>query len=193
MEDYILISWLNDYIFCPYSIYLHNVYSAVDTKLYYTTAQTKGAAAHASIDGAKYSTHKDDLCGIEVYSNHYGLCGKIDLFQQNKKLLVERKRKIATIYDGYRYQLYAQYFALLEMGYEVKEICFHSLIDNKRYPVELPSGAELDKFEQVVNEVKQFNPDQIKDTLVTNIQKCRYCIYRQLCDVTDYDEDSEKC
>ena len=30
MEDYISISTLNDFIFCPYSIYLHNVYMETD-------------------------------------------------------------------------------------------------------------------------------------------------------------------
>lgn len=58
MEDYILISWLNDYIFCPYSIYLHNIYNNVDNSVYYTTAQTKGKTAHTSIDNNHYSTHK---------------------------------------------------------------------------------------------------------------------------------------
>ena len=29
-EDYISISTLNDFIFCPYSIYLHNVYMDAD-------------------------------------------------------------------------------------------------------------------------------------------------------------------
>ena len=30
MDDYIAISTLNDFIFCPYSIYLHNVYMDAD-------------------------------------------------------------------------------------------------------------------------------------------------------------------
>lgn len=32
MENYISISTLNDFIFCPYSIYLHNVYMNVVEK-----------------------------------------------------------------------------------------------------------------------------------------------------------------
>ncbi len=34
-EDYISISTLNDFIFCPYSIYLHNVYMESDEGLYH--------------------------------------------------------------------------------------------------------------------------------------------------------------
>ena len=43
--DYISISTLNDYIFCPYSIYLHNVYMDADEGLYHATPQTKGGIA----------------------------------------------------------------------------------------------------------------------------------------------------
>ena len=43
MEDvYISISTLNDFIFCPYSIYLHNVYMESDEGLYNATPQTRG-------------------------------------------------------------------------------------------------------------------------------------------------------
>ena len=37
MDDYISISQLNDFIFCPYSIYLHNVYMETDEGLYHAT------------------------------------------------------------------------------------------------------------------------------------------------------------
>ena len=39
MEDYIAISTLNDFIFCPYSIYLHNVYMETDESVYHATPQ----------------------------------------------------------------------------------------------------------------------------------------------------------
>ena len=42
MDDYISISTLNDFIFCPYSIYLHNVYMESDEGLYHATPQTRG-------------------------------------------------------------------------------------------------------------------------------------------------------
>lgn len=183
MEDYILISWLNDYIFCPYSIYLHNIYNNVDNSVYYTTAQTKGKTAHTSIDNNHYSTHKNDIVGIEVFSDQYYLCGKIDILHQAKNLLVERKRKITTIYDGYKYQLYAQYFALCEMGYQVEQLAFHSLVDNKRYLIDIPQGDELVRFEQTVFELHNFNPATTNINI--NHKKCANCIYRHLCDITD--------
>ncbi len=39
MIDYISISTLNDFIFCPYSIYLHNVYMEADETMYHATPQ----------------------------------------------------------------------------------------------------------------------------------------------------------
>lgn len=35
MQDYIPISTLNDFIFCPYSIYLHNIYMDMDDSMYH--------------------------------------------------------------------------------------------------------------------------------------------------------------
>lgn len=62
MEDYISISTLNDFIFCPYSIYLHNVYMETDEGLYYATPQTHGRFAHETIDNKKASNRADDKC-----------------------------------------------------------------------------------------------------------------------------------
>lgn len=45
MSDHIPISWLNDYVFCPYSIYLHNVYMSTDEGLYHALPQVRGKAA----------------------------------------------------------------------------------------------------------------------------------------------------
>ena len=50
MIDYISISTLNDFIFCPYSIYLHNVYMETDETMYHATPQTQGQMAHETIN-----------------------------------------------------------------------------------------------------------------------------------------------
>jgi CRISPR-associated protein Cas4 len=50
MYDYIAISTLNDFIFCPYSIYLHNVYITCEEELFHAVPQTRGKAAHETID-----------------------------------------------------------------------------------------------------------------------------------------------
>lgn len=63
MNDYISISTLNDFIFCPYSIDLHNVYSDTDEDVYHAVPQTRGKAAHAASDSRMYGRFTGVLCG----------------------------------------------------------------------------------------------------------------------------------
>lgn len=183
------ISQLNDFIFCPYSIYLHNVYQALDDDNYHDTPQIKGRYAHESVDNHTYSTKKSVMTGMMVYSERYGLLGKIDQYFADEYKLIERKRTIKTIYDGYKLQLYAQYFCLIEMGFEVKYLAFYSLTDNKRYPITVPNDEITTWFENHLNKIRQYQPT---DTIIINENKCRYCIYQPLCDKTTLITKDEK-
>ena len=60
MDDYIAISLLNDFIFCPYSIYLHNVYMESDESQYHAAPQTMGRIAHKTVDEKKTTNGKGD-------------------------------------------------------------------------------------------------------------------------------------
>ena len=110
MEETILISQLNDFIFCPVSIYFHKLYGNLERRLYQGEKQIKGEYAHSSIDNKYYSTRKDVLQGVDIYSEELNLRGKIDIFDIKTGVLTERKNTIKTIYDGYVFQLYAQYY-----------------------------------------------------------------------------------
>jgi len=178
METYIQISKINDFIFCPYSLYYHSIYENFSQKVYHQSPQVKGKIKHEAIDKGKYSTSKNYLQGISVYCDQYGLAGKIDIYDQKNKTLIERKNKISKIYDGQKYQLYAQYFCLLERGYEVEKLKIHSLTDNKRYEIDLPVGDDLKKFENVIEQIKNFN---FKQQYKINPAKCDNCIYAELC------------
>lgn len=182
MHDYISISSLNDFIFCPYSIYLHNVFMGGDEDLFHATPQTRGKAAHTNVDEKKYSSRKDDISGISVYSNELGLAGKIDIYKGAEKLLIERKYQLHTIYRGQIYQLWAQYFCMTEMGYEVEKLVFHSIKNNKTFAVELPTEADKSELKQFIERFKLFDPEQ---EIHINENKCRHCIYCSLCDKTD--------
>lgn len=183
MEPYIPISFLNDFIFCPRSIYFHQLYGRTDTSLYHSSSQTAGRAAHRTVDAKTYTTSKKVLQSLEVYSVRYGIGGKIDTYDEDKKLLAERKKKITTIYDGYVFQLYAQYHCLMEMGYEVKKMKLYSMDDNKSYPVKLPHEDEAmqSKFEEIIMKIKTY---KLSDPFVPNPNKCARCIYNTLCDVS---------
>ncbi len=179
MEPSIKISNINDFIFCPHSIYLHSIYESFEKQVYQDEPQTKGTHAHANIDNNKYSSSKRFLQGIAIYSSKLGIVGKIDIFDTQTNSLIERKRKVKIIFDGYRYQLYAQYYALTEMGYTVKKMYIHSLIDNKRHPIQIPSIEYAEQFLQTILKMKDYivgkNKVNVKKT------KCQMCIYRQLC------------
>lgn len=181
MEEIILISYLNDFIFCPISIYFHKLYGNLEQTLYQRDYQINGKSAHKTIDDKTYSTSANILQGIDVYTEEYGILGKIDIFNIKEGILTERKKKIVEIYDGYIFQIYAQYYALKEMGYDVKQIRLHSLEDNKTYNIELPEkDIEMkNKFIKLIKDMREFTFENFKQT---NRKKCEKCIYEPSCD-----------
>ncbi len=183
MEENIKISNLNDFIFCPRSIYFHNLYYSLNESLYHSVYQIKGKYAHKNIDINKYSSRKTILQGIDIYSEELGIIGKIDLLNTKTHTLIERKRKIKKIYEGYYLQIYAQYFCLIEMGYKINKLIFHSLIDNKDYEIKKPGKKEKEKLKDIIKQMKSF---KLNDSNFTqNPEKCKKCIYKELCDYYD--------
>ncbi len=185
MENPIAITTLNDFIFCPASIYFHGLFGDSEKITYQSEYQLNGTAAHKAVDSGGYSSYKNILQGLAVYSAEYGLYGKIDIYNTRTNVLTERKKKIVKIYDGYVFQLYAQYFALKEMGFAVKKIELYSMDDNKKYPIEHPeSSAEMyNKFLAVLRNIREFD---LSAFVQDNTQKCMKCIYRTMCDRTLY-------
>ncbi len=101
MDDYIAISTLNDFIFCPYSIYLHNVYMEMDEGVYHAVPQTRGRIAHETVDNKKTSNRSDELQALPIISERYGLTGKIDIYRRReKKRVYAQQARQATDYNG---------------------------------------------------------------------------------------------
>lgn len=48
---------------------------------------------------------KINITGMMVYSEQFGLIGKIDQYFMEGQRLIERKRTIKTIYDGYKLKI----------------------------------------------------------------------------------------
>ena len=181
MDDLIPISYLNDFIFCPVSIYFHQLYGEQERLTYQCSDQINGTAAHKSVDSSTYTTRKNVLQGLSVYSERLRLIGKIDVFHVDTGILVERKKRIKTIYDGYLFQLYAQCYCLREMGFTVSELRLYSMDDNKSYHVPLPendSGLNC-KFLTLVKQIRAFDMDEFRQE---NVEKCKHCIYEPACD-----------
>lgn len=149
--------------------------------LYQSAKQIDGTTAHQTVDTQTYSSAKNCLQGITVYCEKYNLIGKIDILDLDKKALIERKNFIKNIFDGYIFQLYGQYFSLVEMGYEVEHLFLYSMKDNKKYPILLPNdNAEMrGKFELLIEKMNNFKLEEFKQT---NLKKCQQCIYKEMCD-----------
>ena len=185
MDDYIPLSTLNDFIFCPYSIYLHSVYMESDEDLYKATPQTKGTIAHQGVDNKNGSTRKSDIMSLAVYSDELGISGKIDVYKQDKHLLIERKNNLKRIFRGQIYQLWGQYFCLKEMGYEVEQLAFYEISTNKMIPVDIPTDVDKQELVEFIEQFKHYNP--ISTPIKVNSNKCIHCIYCNLCDKTGND------
>lgn len=177
MESYIPISKINDFLYCPKSLYLHLIYENFDESLFHSSYQIEGKLNHKPIEEKSYSTSKRFLIGKEVYSDQYKIMGKIDIYDIESKTLIERKTKIKKIFDGYKYQLYAQYFCLKEMGYEVKRIILRSLYDNKNYEIPIPSKEDEKKIKDLVLKIWNFDS---KDILNHHCPRCEKNIYNNL-------------
>lgn len=183
-EDYISISSLNDFIFCPYSIYLHNVYESTDESIYHATPQTRGQISHKTVDEKRGSTSRNVIYSLPVFSERYRLMGKIDLYRIKEKYLIERKYQLKHIYQGQLYQIWAQMICFKEMGYEVERIAFYEISTKRTIPVEMPSQEDIMQFEQHLDTFRTYDP--LKPFSV-NPNKCQHCIYCNLCDKTTTD------
>lgn len=181
MDDAILITELNDFIFCPASIYFHKLYGCIDKISYQSIEQLNGTAAHEAVDEGKYSDKKTILMGMDIYCEKYNLIGKIDIVNLEKHAIRERKKQIKQIYDGYIFQVYAQYFALKEMGYDINSIELYSMDDHKTYCVKLPEedSEMFHKFEKTIADIRSFKMDSF---MQNNVLKCQRCIYEPACD-----------
>ena len=75
------ITLLNDFIFCPASIYFHQVDAGTDKMTYQSSDQLNGTAAHTTIDEGHYSDKTSVLQALPVYCEQYGLEGNVVRFK----------------------------------------------------------------------------------------------------------------
>lgn len=179
MDPLIQISKINDFLFCPRSLYFHSIYEGYDQSTYHSKDQTAGSRAHDRIESGQYSSSKRYVSGIPVASETYGLTGKIDIYDAEAKVLIERKRELKKLHLGHKYQLYAQMLCMREMGYVVDGLKIHSLVDNRNYDIPLPQPEEWGEFLKVIETMQTADPASFP--LQENLAKCRGCIYRPLC------------
>jgi CRISPR-associated protein Cas4 len=178
MDDYISFSQLNDFLYSPFSLYLHECYKTYNKKVYHDTPQTMGTHAHETIDNHQYKK-KNWITGMWLSSPTLRIYGKLDLYNEITGELVERKRLIKNIYDGYKMQVWAQYYCLKEMGYEVSTIALHSLTDNTRYSLGIPTSEDIQKLKKLILEINTYHPEF--EELTNPENKSLISIYAPLC------------
>ena len=152
-----------------------------DEDLNHAKPQTRGKVAHESVDNKMSSTSKNEIQSLPVSSDELGVMGKIDIYRKNEKLLIERKYQLKQIYRGQLYQIWAQYFCMTEMGYEIEKIAFYEMSTNKMIPLDLPTSIDKEELLTFISRFKMYNP---ADSFQPNENKCRHCVYCNLCDKT---------
>lgn len=155
-----------------------------DESLYYATPQTKGKLTHEPVDTKKSSNRNNDIFALPVYSEQLGIMGKIDVYKQNEKKLIERKYQLKQIYRGQLYQLWAQFFCMTEMGYEVNNIAFYEISTNKTILIAIPTETDKQELKNLIALFKAYDP---LIPIQVNPNKCQHCIYCNLCDKTEED------
>lgn len=161
IEDYIQITKLNDMLYSPASVYMHSSYEDKDINIYKEKSQIQGSKNHENIDNEKYSTSKHIITNMTVYSERLGLVGKIDIYNSRQKKLIERKTFIKKIHKGYIMQLYAQYYAMEEMGYEINQLYLYSTNDNKMHKIEKPVYETYILLQKLIKKIRGTKPENM--------------------------------
>ncbi|MFZ1248804.1 MAG: type V CRISPR-associated protein Cas4 [Candidatus Saccharimonadales bacterium] len=177
MEPFIAISTINDFLFCPRSLYMHQAAGDIAPTSYQAAPQVRGKAMHEAIDTGRYSHRKTVLQGTPIFSEKLQIQGKLDTFDTATGELIERKAHLTQVYEGYMWQLYAEYFCLREMGYDPTSLAFYSTQDNKKHPVRLPTEADKTQLKRIIQDMQTYNAEKL---LAHHCPRCNHNIYAPL-------------
>ena len=178
MEHYLAITTLNDFIFCPYSIYLHEIYHQNREEAYHSAFQSKGKRLHHFIEN---NQDENSWKNAFVYSEKLKIYGRIDDYNKRTKELIEYKSTVAIAFRGYYYQIWAQFLCLSEMGVEVVHLSFYDFRQDKKIPVTIPNDEQILELKNHIKKVQEFD---FNTDLNPNPNKCKQCIYHHLCEKT---------
>lgn len=156
----IAITKIVDYLFSPQTLYNRLSYDSLEQEVYYSSRQKEGEFMHATIEDKSYSNRKKYLMGISVGSEEYGIHGKIDIYDKEKFLLIERKRITNRLSKLSKTQLFAEYVCMKEMGYRVDWLQVRSMKDNQSYTFSPPTPADLMDLQRLIYHISH-TPDHI--------------------------------
>jgi len=156
---------------------MHLAAGEVAPASYQAVPQVRGNELHAAIDDKRYSNRKNILQGASIYSEELQVQGKLDTYDTSTGELVERKARIKKIHEGNLMQLYAEYFCLIEMGFNPKKLAFYSMQDNKKYPVSLPGKTGKQRLKEIIANMQNYTTKQLLNHTCPN---CSNNIYNPL-------------
>lgn len=172
-------SLLNDFIFCPFSIYFHNIYKSYNKLIFQDIKQVKGSNVHQNIDKKLYKK-KSWIENLPLFSEKFLVYGFADLYNFEKGILLERKLIIKNnkLFFGQRMQLIAQAACLNERNLLLNEIKVFSKEDNKIYLINLPTDKDYYELNKLIDRIINFNFNSEENI---NPRKCLNCIYKNWC------------
>lgn len=183
-DDFIMISALQHYIFCPRQCGLIHIDDVWQENLF----TVRGEILHEKVDIDSYETRGDvkTVRGLRIHSYQYGLVGRCDVveFKQTSKgrevFPVEFKAGQPKEDISDKVQLCAQVFCLEEMlNIKIPKAAFFYGKIRRRDIVEIDEGLRL-QTEKVIQEVRKII-DSKKVPVEEYSAKCRNCSLAQVC------------
>lgn len=183
-DDFIMISSLQHYIFCPRQCGLIHIDDVWQENLF----TVRGEILHEKVDTDSYETRGDikTVRGLRIHSFKYGLVGRCDVveFRQTKNgkeiLPVEFKAGEPKEDISDKVQLCAQVFCLEEMlNIKITKAAFFYGKIRRRNVVDLDSELR-NQTEQVIENVRKIISKK-KIPIVEYSSKCRNCSLINIC------------
>lgn len=195
MEDFLPISALQHYAYCPRQFALIHV-ERVWAENRFTA---EGRVLHERVDSGEAETRGSTRYerGVGLISNQYGLTGKMDLLEVEEGppriyRPVEYKRGKPKIQGWDRIQLCAQGLCIEEMkGETVSEGAIWYWQVRKRETVAFDQALR-DQTLSCINEAHQILSEGITPSPLLDTKRCRACSLADICQPHRFRRDSSR-
>ena len=183
-DDFIMISALQHYVYCPRQCGLIHVDDVWQENLF----TTRGNIMHEKVDTDTYETRGDvkTVRGLRIHSFHFGLVGRCDVveFRQEKTgrtiLPVEFKSGEPKENISDKVQLCAQALCLEEMlNTKILQGAFFYGKIRRRNVIEIDSELRA-QTESIINSVREIVSSK-KVPIAEYEAKCRNCSIQSIC------------
>lgn len=183
-DDFIMISALQHYIFCPRQCALIHIDDVWQDNLF----TVRGEILHEKVDTDTYETRGDvkTVRGLRIHSYKYGIVGRCDVVEftqtlKGKEILpVEFKAGEPKEDISDKVQLCAQVLCLEEMlNTQISKAAFFYGKIRRRYNVDINSELR-NQTEYVIENVRQLISNK-KIPIVEYSSKCRNCSLINVC------------